>query len=181
MKRVPRSLLVFLFAALCCGTMFANNLVTNGDFSAGLTGWTETNSCCFYTDASGFHEGAVNQNGMLSQTFTDTPGESLTVSFNYAGEDVTSYQYLSFVNPGANNVPGSYVGGISAYQFYTLTLGVATGLDTITFDGQNNPSYNTLDNVVVTEAAAVPEPSILLLFGTGLAGVVGAFRRKLLV
>jgi hypothetical protein len=85
------------------------NLITNGDFSAGLTGWTETDSCCYYTDGSGFHEGAIGTNGMLSQTFADPVGEDLTLSFYYSGEDpATSYQYVTF---DGVEVPGSYVGG----------------------------------------------------------------------
>jgi hypothetical protein len=53
------------------------NLLTNGDFAAGGTNWTEVNSCCYYfgsfgdttySSGQGFHEGAISTDGHL-QTF----------------------------------------------------------------------------------------------------------------
>jgi hypothetical protein len=143
------------------------NLITNGDFSAGLTGWTETGSCCYYTDSSGFHEGAVGTNGMLSQTFSDPVGGDLTLSFYYSGEDPnTSYQYVTFDN---NLVAGSLVTGATPLTFYTFDLGPGTGSDTIVFNGRNDPSYNTLDNVSVT--SSVPEASTWAMMMLGFAGL----------
>jgi hypothetical protein len=142
------------------------NLITNGDFAAGLTGWTETNSCCYYTDGSGFHEGAINTNGMLSQTFSDPVGGDLRLSFYYSANDSSSYQYVTFDN---TTVAGSLVSGPSPYTSYTFDLGPGTGLDTLVFNGRNNPSYNTLDYVSVT--SNVPEPSTWAMMLVGFAGL----------
>ena len=139
------------------------NLISNGDFSLGLTDWSETDSCCYYVDGAGFHEGAVDTNGMLSQTFADPAGATLTVSYDFGSN--SGYQYVSF---DGTTVAGTLVSGASAYQAYTFTLGVGTGTDTITFNGQNNPSYNTLDYVSVV---ASPEASTWVMMVLGFAGL----------
>ena len=173
-KVLPMIAAATLAMSLAAGGAHAANLISNGTFAAGLTDWTETDSCCYFTDANGFHEGAINTNGMLSQTFSDPAGEVLTVSFDYLGEDSSSYQYVSF---DGVIVPSSEVDGVSPYTAYSFTLGTGTGLDTITFNGRNNPDYNTLDNVVVT-ASGVPEPAAwaMMIVGMGLVG--SAMRRR---
>jgi hypothetical protein len=51
-----------------------------------------------------------------------------------------------------------------------------TGSDTLTFAFRDDPGWMALDNVAVTQNA--PEPSSLLLLGTGVLGLAGMVRRK---
>jgi hypothetical protein len=55
-----------------------------------------------------------------------------------------------------------------------------TGSDTIQFNFRDDPAYMALDNVSVTlrGGGTTPEPSSLLLLGSGLLTVGGVIRRK---
>jgi hypothetical protein len=154
----------------------ATNLISNGDFSLGSTDWSVSSDAYYFNITSpGYHEGAfAGGTGYLSQTFSDHAGSALTLTFDYQGTDSSSFQYVTF--DGAT-VAGSYVGGSTAYLSYTFSIGAGTGLDTLTFVGQNQPTYNTLDNVSVT---GVPEVSTwaMMLAGFTALGFAGYRRNK---
>ena len=162
-------------AALALATAapaMAQNLIQNGDFSAGLNNWSISNDCCFFTDGNGFRDGAVGDYSYLSQTFADTAGSVLTLNYDFASDAGSQFVLFNGVE-----VPNSY-SGPEGWTHYTFTLGLATGSDTLTFRGRNDPSYSALTNVNVTESAAVPEPAswALMLGGFGLVG--GAMRSR---
>jgi len=147
------------------------NLITNGDFSAGGANWS-VNSNAFTFNDEAYHEGAFAgaPDGTISQTFLDAVGGLLTLDFDYGGGD--GFQYVSF---NGIAVPGSFVSNPSAFTHYTFSLGAGTGSDTITFIGRNEPAFNTLDNVSVTQAA-VPEPATWALMLSGFLGAGVALR-----
>ena len=185
-----------LVAVLLVGapTAFATNLLNNGSFETGdLTGWTgggaggppEVFTGSFYA-YSGAEDGTyylvmgpVGSDGTLSQTFSDTAGQHYTFSFWFASvgdnpSDFSAYwdggtALLSLTNPntGAN---------WSEYS-YSVT---GTGSDTISFNERDDPGYMALDNVSVSPSGGTtPEPSSLLLLGSGLLTVGGVIRKKL--
>lgn len=150
----------------------AQNLIQNGDFSAGLNNWSLSNDCCWYIDGNGFRDGEVGDYSYLSQTFSDTAGGALTLDFDFWSDAGSQFVLFNGVQ-----VPNSFVGPEN-WTHYTFNLGLATGSDTITFRGRNDPSYNALTHVSVTESGAVPEPAswALMLGGFGMVG--GALRSR---
>ena len=162
-----------------------------------FTGWTEGGNFAPFTfveqgdfgSYSGAEQGAfyvtagpVGPNGFLSQTFTDTPGELLTVSgwyaavgdspsdlnvyFGASGTTLTDHLSLSDPNTG---------GAWTEFSFDVF----ASGSDTFELSFRDNPGWIALDNFSVTDPSAVPLPGTLPLFagGLGMMGLLG-WRRK---
>ena len=190
-----KTLLVIVAATLlllCAPMAFGQNLVSNGSFESGsFSGWTtggnfedtEVVSGAFY-DYSGAQQGnfyavlgPVGSDGTLSQTLATSPGTTYTFSFWLAsvGDSPSDFsaswdgnQVLSLTNPntGAN------------WSLFSFTE-TGTGSDTISFSFRDDPAYIGLDNIsVVAQTGTTPEPSSLLLMGSGVIGLAGVIRRK---
>ena len=134
------------------------------------TGWT-VNSNAHYFNGNVYFEGAVNSTGSLSQTVLGAHGVAV-LSFDFLA--TSGYQSVVWdgVTLGTVNAPSPLT-----HYSYNVT---ATGHDTLTFLGQNNPSYNRLSNVsLLATVGAVPEPETygMLLAGLGMVGFM-ARRRK---
>lgn len=131
-----------------------------------------------------------NGAAILSQTFTDTPGEVYDFNFyllNGASNGGSGIQFQAFWDSTAGtplldltdtNVP-------TAWTEYSYSV-TGTGSDTITFTAYNDPNWFYLDDVEVVAsgqtASPVPEPGSATLLGFGLAamaiGFASRFRRR---
>jgi hypothetical protein len=186
---------VALVAVLLVAPMaFANpNLLANGSFeTSDFTGWTTGGNFVDTFVVSGSYYaypgaedglfyaalGPVGADGTLSQTFATTAGAHYTFSFWFAsvGDNPSDFSVswdanvlLSLTNPNT---------GVNWTEYSFTQTG--TGSDSITFSFADNPGYMALDNVsVVLNQPTTPEPSSLLLLGSGLLTVGGVIRRKL--
>ena len=83
----------------------------------------------------------------------------------------------SFGNLIANSI--FMAGEYSHLSFMTLNLDNSfQNLSYVIFDATGRHNRVGYDNIVVNEAAPVPEPTTMLLFGTGLLGLVSYNRKR---
>jgi hypothetical protein len=203
MARVKSSLalagsVALLLAASQAG---ASELVTNGGFETGLTGWTEIGNWTTpynyvtadypYAGSYDLTDGNFPDSGLagVQQQLGTVSGQSYDISVEWAanGTNTTSQQLYEVLWDGIvvgqiNGDTSSLANGSLTYTDLTFTeLGV--GNDTIAVEGYSYSAGNFTDDISVTAAAApatTPLPGALPLFASGLGamGLLGWRRKK---
>jgi hypothetical protein len=181
-------------AVLLFGTVAALGQAVNGGFENGnFTGWTLSGdtSLVGVCGASTCPGNLAPENGSyaaflgpvetatLAQTLPTTPGDQYTVSFFLADPQGGTPDYFS-VAFGNASVTLDNFGGSFGWQEYELTTTANSAETQLSFNMRNNPGFWFIDNVTLQQGGSVPEPGTLVLFASGLLGIAGVTRRKLL-
>ncbi len=181
---------LLLFAALSVTSAISAHacpVITNGDFETGdFTGWSQSGNTGYTSvgkGADGTLEalfGPVGSDGYLSQTFTDVVGQNYNLDFDLYAPGNGPSDFSASIN---GTLLLSYTGLVPTLnQTFDFSF-TGTGADTVRFGFREDPDYLDLDNVSVTNAqiassSVTPEPSSLVLLGTGACGLVGSLSRK---
>lgn len=171
---------------------------TNGDFEAGLTGWTSAGTVdallgSVYADGIGtaatpaqrantyvfFGGGNISSTNTLSQTFTTVAGQTYNFSFDVlaVGNGIQNLGY-DFGGVGGT-LPVTSANNFSVFSTITGSFVAGGTSSTVLFSnlsGFDNIDV-VIDNVSINSAGAVPEPATWALLLGGFA-LIGAVRRR---
>jgi hypothetical protein len=177
-------------ASICDNT--PGNIVLNCGFETGdFTDWTVNESTAYPwsvtasdPDSGNFAattgcmgdpciNGTSSQQSSLNQLLTTNPGDAYSLSFAYTpiGGTPNELDVLwdgTSVDDLVNEAAGA------SYVTYTLTGLIGTGSDSLTFLGREDPSFDRLDDIIVTDQgpASTPEPGTQILLAGGIAVVL---------
>jgi hypothetical protein len=201
-KSVLYSVTIVLCMVLSEPVLAGGNLVANPGFETGdFTGWAVAGTFEAVSNTvvapDGFNSwlphsgsffaalGASGSDSTLSQTIATTAGQTYTFSWFLGSDGSTPSNFSALWNGStilslvdAPVTPG-YTRGTStaSYAFYTFTEVATSASTVIQFNSRNDQNYWALDDVSVS-AAAVPEPSSLVLSAIAVLTVASFAARR---
>jgi hypothetical protein len=192
-----------------CDAVAGNLVQNCGFETGSFSGWNNYASNYTAVDASNPYSGTYAASlgsesiALLTQTVTDVTGAYYDLSFQMENEvavDATGTLYpgtntfeVDYTNAAGNSFTlGEFtnIAESATFTHYSFNF-FGSGTDTLVFIYDNVPSYFVLDDVTLVDppppgsaelstiASATPEPSGLVLLGTGVMALAGLARRSL--
>jgi hypothetical protein len=171
-------------------TVFSDNFDANAlSLNSTPTGWTVTDGTVDtigdynyfdFLPGNGRYidlDGSTFDAGVLSKVFSLTAGTKYTVSFDLAGNRRNAGNDVVNVNFGTTGTTYT-LNSTDGFANHSLVfLPASSGNYTLSFGDTGFDNQGALlDNVVVN--SVVPVPAAIWLFGSGLAGLIAAKRKK---
>jgi hypothetical protein len=171
-------------------TVFSDNFDANAlSLNSTPTGWTVTDGTVDtigdynyfdFLPGNGRYidlDGSTFDAGVLSKVFSLTAGTKYTVSFDLAGNRRGAGDDVVNVNFGTTGTTYT-LNSTDGFANHSLVfLPASSGNYTLSFGDTGFDNQGALlDNVVVN--SVVPVPAAIWLFGSGLAGLIAAKRKK---
>ena len=188
---MKKFLLVFALAMLTATSAFAGQLLQNGGFESGsLSPWYNARNFCFGTCVNwnvsttnpyaGTYSATDEGNIELRQDFAATPGSMITNISFYVDSAAGIDAFDLFYSDGTDNEFVVFpTAGVWTYENVTSFVDTTKSLTGFSIFGASPNIVTYVDNASIT--SAVPEPSSLLMLGSGIFALAGAIRRRLSV
>lgn len=189
MNKIALGLCFAFTLALAPSANAAVELVNNGGFEAGITGWTQAgntgytgvNGNSVHGGLSSFETGPVGSDGFLSQALATVAGTVYDISFWLKKDAGTPADFG--VTFDGNTVFGEVGAAAYDYTLFTFAGVLASSASTVlSFNFRHDPAFYYLDDVSVMESKVlppeVPLPAALPLLATAFGGMGFVARRK---